>query len=167
MTKQTLELLALADPDVLFQLLEGVVNASRTLKLPASMRNKATCGAVLNAMADDAGVRFKDLNDAWLKGDLEDNMVDWSSISPYKQNWGGDGERVTSIMHRPTGNVAQVPKHCVITDEFVVWQPWSDKYASAKLDPCAHNFHDLFADGHGPKSMNYYEGGRQRIPAVC
>ena len=158
-TKQTLELFCLQDPESLIQLVEGMCNASRTLKLPVSMRHKVTCGHILNMLADEAGDRFKGLTDSKLKGDGDGTCMDWSKLTPYLWVWNFTKTHVVEVTHRPSKVTVGVPDHLIITDDFELWQPWSDKYASAKFTMVNHTLQNLFTDPlKGPNAYNFFEG---------
>ena len=99
----------------------------------------------------------------FLKGSGTVNVIDWETVGPWIMRWSKDDTIVQNVEHKPTGNVANVPARVFISHDFQVWQPWSDKYASAKLEPVEHVFSTLFSADTGPKACTYYEGASKEF----
>lgn len=128
----------LEDKDVLQHILDFLLVATRTLKLPEDCRLKAVAGRVLDARAAQAGN-----GEVMLKGHaiLKNGQINYL-LFVYKMEFDQTG-KATAVIHKPTNDRASIPADVAITEYFelvskttvICWHVFSmDPYQACTYD---------------------------------
>lgn len=143
------------DPDSVRHIMQYLLVACPTLKLPPAMINKAVAMQVCEERLKQCGNRQKFIKNH--KTFVEDGgRLKWE-VGVYKFKW-GEGLKATAIEHLPTKTVVTLPEEVVINQSFEVRANFSDFSAAALKGPSRFVLAELFADGAGPKTLQFWSG---------
>ena len=143
----------LQDKDCLQNIVDFLLAATKTLKLPQSCRRKVILCVVLDKRVEVAGNRHTLVQDHSILKNDKINLL----IFVYKINFvEGKGK---TVCHRPTMDVAQIPEGVAITRDFELVSAHSDFNAHVSNGP--HHIYHLFKffnDKEGPHKIKIING---------
>lgn len=139
--RKTLQAAVRFDEDTLKHILLFLGAAPLSTKLPPECIVKLVAKKILASRFESIGRRV-DL----IKGDapfvFQSGKINWGEFGVYSLVWGDT--QVKQVVHRPTKTTALVPRHCVITAEFVLEGNWSDASAMCSLGASKLMLKDFF-----------------------
>ena len=147
--------------DILTNVLEFLLNASKTLKLSQSMLRKVIAARAFDSRLELAGNRHLLVRGHQL---LKDGQVNYL-IFVYKLTFTRD--KATSVTHRPSKDVALIPDSVSITKQYDITCNWSDMSAAVVLGT-HHNYplHNFFQKGEGPYKVKCAHGNSKEFNSL-
>ena len=144
-----LDLALAVDPYCVSHLFLHMINTSGAVKMPSACINAALCAHLCDGLWEHFGRRLEACPDIV----SAEGVVDYSKLS-YAVNTVEDGtNRLLSVMHIPSGDVAVVDEdiHIVWGVKWKLRATWSDTLACITNDKSAKfQFASMFANNKGP-----------------
>lgn len=147
------------DADAVRHILQFLLVACPTLKLPPAMINKAVAMRVLEERLKQCGDRQKMIK-------KYDNFVEscgrlkWE-VGAYQFRW-GEANKAIAVKHLPTKVEIPLPEEVVVTQAFEMRANFSDFSATAFKGASRFVLAELFPDGSGPKALQFWSGRKCR-----
>ena len=139
------------NPQCLLHIMEFLLGALRTLKIPHECSKKAVCAKTLDKRIVDAGDRHLLLVNDLVKGGKL-NLA----IFVYEFVW--VEEKASHVTHRPTRCTVLVPAEYTITKQFELIDNFSDMKAYVQQGLNKYCLKDLFLKAQGPHVLPCISG---------
>lgn len=139
-----------ADPKIVHTLMSFALQLPLSCNLPAPLKDKRLCRAVLASRHKVCGARLANLGPQCVAADGSFSWAHGCFRFEFKEG------RAVRIRH-VSGEEVQLPDHIVINQNFAIEQNYDDAKAAAVYEGATFNCKSFFAAGTGPHSYTAWK----------